>query len=63
MLKLFLLFGLEGETLLYAGMAAGAVVLLIVVLAIVFGVRAGKKRKSTKSELTAQPPATATRTG
>lgn len=56
MLKLFLLFGLEGETLLYAGMAAGAVVLLIVVLAIVLGVRAGKKRKSTKSELTAQPP-------
>ncbi len=56
MLSLFLLFGLEGETLKYVCIAVGAVALLLIVLAIVVGVRSRKKNKSLKSTQATQQP-------
>ena len=56
MLSLFLLFGLEGETLKYVCIAVGAVALLLIVLAIVVGVRSRKKNKPLKSTQATQQP-------
>lgn len=51
MLSQFLLFGLEGETFIYACIAVGAVVLLLIVLAIVLGVKSRKKKRTSASEV------------
>ena len=57
MLSMFLLFGLdwlEGDTLMYAGIGAGAFVLFLIVLITALAVRSKKKKKALKANQTAQ---------